>query len=151
MRPLAVELAFDHASDQRLGRVWSRLLELYAGPKDSDLGVRSHITLALFRSGEPRNVGDLIQSLAKVVAPFDLNLAVADRSPTSEGVVFLRPEPSRELTRAHAILHELLGPDRGLVHAYYRPPAWTPYCTMAINVAEPFIDAVLSAWFASGG
>jgi 2'-5' RNA ligase len=144
MRPLAVELAFDQASDQRLGRVWSSLLGLYDGPRGSELGVRPHITLALFRSGEPRNVADLIQSLAEELAPFDLKLAAADRFPTSEGAVFLRPEPSRELTRAHAILHELLGADRGLVHAYYRPPAWSPHCTMAINVAEPCIDAVLS-------
>ena len=56
MRPLAVELAFDQTSDQRLGRVWSRLLELYGGPKDSELGVLPHITLALFRIAQrPRS------------------------------------------------------------------------------------------------
>jgi hypothetical protein len=57
----------------------------------------------------------------------------------------LRPAPSAELSRAHALLHELLGPDRDLVHGYHRPGAWYPHCTMAINVAETFIDAVMSA------
>jgi hypothetical protein len=101
--------------------------------------------LALFRSGEPKNVAELVKPFAAKLTAFDLNFATVGRFPTTEGVVFLRPEPSAELARAHSLAHELLGPDRDLVHAYYRPGAWYPHCTMASNVADPFIDAVMSA------
>ena len=145
MKPLAVELAFDPNSDERLGRVWSRLSALYGGPTSSELGVRPHITLTLFRSREPKSVSGLIETLAMELTPFNVKLATVGRFPTAEGVVFLRPEPSDNLTRAHALVHGLLGPDRELVHPYYRPGAWYPHCTMALNVAEVFVDAVMSA------
>lgn len=145
MKPLAIELAFDSASDQRLGLLWSRLSALYGGPTDSELGVRPHITLALFRSGEPRGLPGVLESLAGELACFDLTLRTVDRFPGSEGVVFLRPEVSAELLRAHTILHGLLAEERDLVHAYYRPGTWHPHCTMAINVPDVLIDTVLSA------
>jgi len=125
--------------------VWARVSSLYGGPTDSELGVRPHITLALFRNGEPRNVAGVVESLAGQLACFSLNLATADRFPGSEGTVFLRPNASAELTRAHAILQQVLAGDRELVHRYYQPGTWQPHCTMAINVPEPLIAAVLSA------
>ena len=142
---MAIELAFDSASDQRLGLLWSRLSALYAGPTESELGVRPHITLALFRGGEPRDLPGLLESLAGELACFGLTLGTVGRFPGSEGVVFLRPEVSAERARAHTILHELLAKERDLVHAYYRPGTWHPHCTMAINVPDALIDAVLTA------
>jgi 2'-5' RNA ligase len=145
MRPLAIELAFDSASDERLARLWGHLSKLYGGPTDSELGVRPHITLALFRDGEPRNLSSAVASLAAALEPFDLHFAEADRFPGSEGVVFLRPNASAELMRAHSALHQLLAGERDLVHAYYRPETWHPHCTMAVNVPETLVDAVFSA------
>lgn len=145
MRPLAIELAFDSASDERLAQLWGHLSKLYGGPADSELGVRPHITLALFRNGEPRNLSSAVTSLAAALEPFDLPFAEVGRFPGAEGVVFLRPSASAELMRAHSALHQLLAGERDLVHAYYRPETWHPHCTMAINVPETSIDAVLSA------
>jgi len=145
MRPLAIELAFDSASDERLARLWGHLSKLYGGPTDSELGVRPHVTLALFRDGEPRNLPSAVASLAAELKPFDLHFAEVGRFPGAEGVVFLRPSASAELMRAHTALHQLLAGERDLVHAYYRPETWHPHCTMAVNVPETFVDAVLSA------
>jgi hypothetical protein len=64
--------------------------------------------------------------------------------------VFLEPRSSPELVRAHALVHERLGADRARVHDHYRPGSWRPHCTMAINVGEPQIDAVLAACRAGG-
>ena len=146
MRPVAIELSFDPASDERLGRLQSHLSALYGGPKDSELGVRPHITLALFRSGDPKDAARVIDSLAAKLAPFALTLSTASCFPTDEGVVFLQPEPSAELARAHTILHELLlDQDRHLVDHYYQPDTWHPHCTMATGVPEPLTEVVLSA------
>jgi 2'-5' RNA ligase len=125
--------------------MWSHLSTLYGGPTDSELGIRPHITLALFRSSEPEDVSDLAGSFAAHLATFDISLATVGRFPTTEGVIYLRPEPSLELARAHAILHELLDQDRQLVDPYYQPGAWQPHCTMAIGVPESLMEVVLSA------
>lgn|GEM_PF-1733634 len=144
IRPLAIELCFDPESDQRLRRVWSRLSAFYGGPQDSELGVRPHITLALFRNKEPEGIPDLAMFLASRLEPFGLRLATVEQFSTTEGVVYLRPEPSAELARAHDLLQELLGQQRDLVHTYYRPGAWHPHCTVAINVPASFLDLVIS-------
>jgi hypothetical protein len=82
-------------------------------------------------------------SFAAQLAPFGLSLATVDHFPTAEGVVYLRPDPSPALSRAHDLLHKLLGPQRRLVHTYYQPGAWHPHCTMAINVPPGLINAVV--------
>jgi 2'-5' RNA ligase len=141
---LAIELAFDSDSDRRLGRTWSQLSALYGGPTDSELGIRPHITLALFRTSEPEGVSELTASFAAQLAPFGVSLATVGQFPTSEGVVYLSPAPSLALARAHELLYDLLGPQRELVHTYYQPGAWHPHCTMAINVPAELINAVVS-------
>jgi hypothetical protein len=83
-------------------------------------------TLALFREDPPADSSFALAGLEKDVAAFGLDLAIADRFHTDEGVVFLEPRPSADLERAHAPVHDRLGPDRGRVHAYYRPGAWRP-------------------------
>jgi 2'-5' RNA ligase len=123
MKPLAIELAFDDESDARLGRAWSRISAVYGGPKSSELGIRPHITLALFRDREPKDVSAVIGALAAELCSFPLDLASVGHFPAAEGVVFLRP--------------------------YYRPGAWSPHCTMAVDVDPPFIEAVTSACRAS--
>ncbi len=37
------------------------------------------------------------------------------------------------------------------MHAYYRPGAWHPHCTMAINVAEALMHGVRAACESSVG
>ena len=145
MRPLAIEFSFDRTSDERLCRMWSHLLGLYGGPRDSELGVRPHITLALFRNDDPKNAVRVIESLAAKLTPFTLHLSTVDCFGTNEGVVFLQPEPSAELARAHKIVYELLDWDRDLVDAYYQADAWHPHCTMAAGVPKSLIEVVVVA------
>jgi 2'-5' RNA ligase len=145
MRPLAIELSFDPTSDERLRRMWSQLSVLYGGAKDSELGVRPHITLVIFRNDDPGNALPVIEALAAKLSSFTLDLSTADFFETSEGVVFLQPEPSADLARAHAILYKLLDKDRHLIDPYYQPGAWHPHCTMATGVPKPLMEHVLSA------
>lgn len=145
MRPLAIELAFDPDSDQRLRELWSHLSTLYSGPLDSQLGVRPHVTWAVFRRANPRNAVAVGEALAKQLRTFRLDLATVDRFPGSEGVVFLRPAVSSELAHAHALAHELLAEERDLVDPYYRPNSWQAHCTMATNVPDAQMGTVLSA------
>lgn len=146
MRPLAIELAFDAVSDARLRRVWSSLATTYGGPTTAELGIAPHLTLALFRRDEP--IGDLahvLTALAKRCGPFSMELTTVDGFATSEGVVFLRPALATELTRVHGLLHDLLGADAARVDAYYRPDAWQPHCTMALEVPVERAAAVRTA------
>ncbi len=145
MRPLAIELAFDTASDQRLKRAWNDLsIRCSRGLSDSELGLRPHVTLALFRGREPRSLLSVAGALARHLMPFKLNLRSVDRFSGREGVVFLRPDVSDDLARAHDNVQQLLAEDRELVDSYYRPDAWQPHCTMAINIPEAQIGEALS-------
>ena len=150
MRPLAIELAFDDASSKRLTRLWTRAARLHDGRPTSELGVRPHVTLALFTEDEPSDPVATVAALAAALGPFDLDLAIIDRFPTDEGVIFLRPDPSPALAHAHALAHDVLGDDRDRVHAYYRLGGWHPHCTMAINVPEARVEPVFAACRAEG-
>jgi 2'-5' RNA ligase len=150
MRPLAIELGFDAQSDRRLRQLWSRLATLHRGSTRSELGIRPHVTLALFRDQEPEGLSGVAASLARELAPFPLALTMAGRFPGSEGVVYLKPAACAELDRAHATLDRLLAGARDLVHAYYRPGAWQPHCTMALGVPAASRDVVLAVCRAPG-
>jgi 2'-5' RNA ligase len=144
-RPLAIELAFDEPSTRRLARLWSDLAALHDARGHSELGVRPHVTLAVFRDGEPRDVGALLAALAADVAPFALSLDAVASFPGDEGVVYLRPAASSELAYAHVVLDRALGAERTLVHPYYRPGAWQPHCTAAVDVPAARMGLVLDA------
>lgn len=145
MRPLAIELTFDAESDERLRRAWHRIGALCERSTAFELGLHPHVTLALFRSDEPTDLGEVVAALAAEVTAFDLHLATVGHFLPAEGVVYLRPDPSFELRRAHALLDDLLGPQRALVDAYYRLDVWQPHCTMAIDVQPESLEAVAAA------
>ncbi len=152
MRPFAIEIGFDAASDARLRRVWSDLATLAGAPREGELATAPHVTLALLRGAAPqRDVGAALDALARRVAPFALELDAVDRFPTREGVVYARPRPSEELMRAFTILHGLLGDDRERLDAYYRAGAWQPHCTLALGVGEAIAPWVMAAATAALG
>lgn len=149
MRPLAIELTFDRESELRLQNTWTELSELYPAPQSWGLGSRPHITLLLFRDEEPDDLQPVVQALVAELEPFPIVLSSVDHFSSSEGVVFLRPDPSNELVRAHAAARRLLGSSASGVDQYYRPGTWQPHCTVAGGVPPSSLQRVLLACRAS--
>jgi 2'-5' RNA ligase len=142
---LALELSFDAHSEQRLQRLWVELSRLYPPPGILGMGGQPHVSLAVFRQGEPAHVERLVPELARRITPFTLCLGSVGAFRTDEGVVFIAPHESSTLRAAHEQMLELLAHESALVADYYRPSVWVPHCTVAFNVPAPCMDAVLEA------
>jgi ribosomal protein S18 acetylase RimI-like enzyme/2'-5' RNA ligase len=141
MTTTAVELAFDRETEVRLTRVWRRLEASYGTVAAGEVGVRPHVSLAVFRESAPRSPELIVDRLTSM-QPFPLNLASVDVFASDEGVVFLKPEHSEALVRAHHECMLALGDDVALVHPYYLPENWVPHCTMAIGVPPTTLNEV---------
>ena len=142
---VAVELSFDSASEDRLRGIWAQLERHYVKRGVAELGIRPHVSLAVFRTGTPVDLEGLVASLAANLRSFRLDLGQVSAFPTSEGVVFLEPVASPELLAAHRILMALLGDAKSLVDPYYREDVWMPHCTVAIGVHEQDLSRVIDA------
>lgn len=142
---LALELSFDTSSERRIRQLWVELSQLYPAPGILAIGGEPHVSLAVFRHGEPAHINRVVSDLARRLSSFSVKFAAIGAFRTDEGVVFLALEPSSELRGAHARMMEVLGAENALVEAYYRPTAWLPHCTVAFNVPGGSMDAVIEA------
>lgn len=141
----AVELTFDLESTRRLTAVWSALGGIYGGPRITELGARPHISLTVFHDAAPEGLCQELGGLAQRFGPFRLHLGTAATFPTTEGVIYLAPDASGPLQAIHAALHGWLATHDDPGHAYYRPGAWVPHCTVATDVPQTQITAVLES------
>jgi hypothetical protein len=88
VRPLAIELVFDAASDARLRRVWAELAARTGPPRGGELGTAPHVTLALFRGAAPAvDASTPHTALAGRNPSISLELSDLDRYQTPAGVV----------------------------------------------------------------
>jgi 2'-5' RNA ligase len=142
---LALELSFDPVSEQRIHQIWVKLSRLYPGPGLLEIGGKPHLSLAVFRQGEPADIDRVVSELGGRLASFALNFLTVGAFRTDEGVVFLAPEDSHELRAAHQHMTELLGAESALIHAHYRPAQWLPHCTVAFNVPRATLDKIIEA------
>lgn len=138
----SVELAFDEQSNDRLSQLWTDLQRIYGKPQRTELGVRPHISLAVFPRGEPSSLRRQVEALAGSIPPFTIHLSHVDHIPTSEGVVYLAPAPSPELNAAHQLFHAL---EHEGCSRYYLPGQWVPHCTVATDVPSEQIASVRAA------
>jgi 2'-5' RNA ligase len=122
--------------------LWTDLAAAYDKIGDGVVGVRPHVSLAVFAGEGPGAPSALVARLARL-EPFSIALDEVDVFSGKEGVVFLRPSDSDELRAAHATCTRALGSETGLVHPYYHAKYWVPHCTMAIGVPESSMNVVL--------
>ncbi|MFA6107933.1 MAG: 2'-5' RNA ligase family protein [Candidatus Latescibacterota bacterium] len=143
MRTVSVELSFDPASETRLRSLWTMLQREYPMVGSAALGVRPHVSLAVFRQGAPSVLPRVVAAVATALASFPLQLLDVDAFRTSEGVVYLTPGPSAALEAAHRELVIGLGEAAAAIHAHYQPGRWRSHCTIATGVPVAAIDRVI--------
>ena len=142
---IALELSFDATSERRIHQLSVDLSRLYPPPGLLEIGGQPHVSLAVFRRGEPEQINRVVSDLAARLSPFTVKFSAVGAFRTDEGVVFLAPDASSELRNAHEQTMEVLGADGALIEPYYRPSAWVPHCTVAFNVPLAFMDTVIEA------
>ena len=146
---VAVELGFDPESENRLVELWQTLEGVYGKPRRSELGVSPHLSLTLFPEGQPPFLREELSWLAGRTRAFVINLVSAESFPTSEGVVYLAPQPNDDLRSLHGELHAAIVAHGEAGHSYYHPDSWLPHCTVATDVPDRLRGSVLSACLAA--
>ncbi len=142
---IAVELTFDLESTRRLTAVWAALAGIYGGPRITELGARPHVSLTVFHDTAPEGLCQELGELAQRFGPFGLHFGAAATFPTTEGVIYLAPDASARLQAVHAAFHTRLAAHDSPGHPYYRPGAWVPHCTVATDVPQAQVTAVLES------
>ena len=142
---LALELSFDPASEHRLHQLWVELSRPSSGPGLLEIGGRPHVSLAVFRQGEPADLERVVSDLAGRLTSFTVTFATVGAFRTDEGVVFLAPGDLRELRRAHEQMLEVLGAESALIAEHYRAASWQPHCTVAFNAPAASLDQIIEA------
>ncbi len=129
--PFSFELHFDRTMEQTIRRIWESLAA--AGICDFRRnGIAPHMTLAVTERVDFDEVDRDLTRFATSVQPFDITLEVIDQFPS--GVIFAAPALSARLIDVHGRFHRQFALAPSAISPLYRPGAWRPHCTLAMNV-----------------
>ncbi|MCK6439429.1 MAG: 2'-5' RNA ligase family protein, partial [Planctomycetes bacterium] len=112
--------------------LWRQVERTYEGFSLPAIGARPHISLGVFDSAGKSHARIELEKIAAHNAPFEIRFSHIGIFPTTEGVVFLAPEPNERLTQLQIEVHNCIKPYVEMTHRYYDPALWQPHCTVAI-------------------
>lgn len=141
--PYAVELYFDPQTEQAIRKIRQSLIGLGIPPTLDQLGDRPHISLALIPDLNVSEMSAALRNFSETTGSFPISLRGVDSFPGKEGVIYLAPAITEPLQAAHESLHQLLASLSAQADEYYRPGRWVPHCTIAQNVEQTQIPAIL--------
>lgn len=141
--PFAVYLDLDAAGSHDFDRIADAVERL--GPDISTprrLGHTHHITLAVYdqldTDGMERALPEIASAALEIVFP------AIGSFPGERSVLFAAPQVSEDLLALHERYHRLTAP-YGKSQDYYRPGAWFPHMTLAVNLTRHDLVAALDA------
>lgn len=141
--PFAVETYFDSRADARIRDVWRLLSERGISSHMPDMGATPHISLAVFQELEIDGFLPGLHAFAASHRPLSLIFHAVRVFPTAEGVVYLAPALTPRLLQLHAEFHATLDSLGLRSSPLYRPDAWVPHCTLAMQVSPGSIGAAV--------
>ncbi len=137
----AVELTFDDAAEARCQKAWAAV---DGGLALAGMGARPHISLAVFG---PTTDADVlvrgVESMSRTTDPIDVEFDRVDSF--SGGVIFLAPKPNPALTELHRRFHASLGSHNLKADDLYRPSAWVPHSTVAMDVHPDVVGQAIES------
>src|SRR5215510_11260342 len=137
----AVELLFDRRGDEAVRRVWRAL----GGPVEARQSARPHVTLAVYGRVAPAPFAAALASWAAAARPLDLRLASVGLFPGDARVIFFAPIVTIELLELHRGFHAALASVGQDPWALYRPGAWVPHCTLAMEIDPAALHRAVDA------
>lgn len=142
---LAVELYFDERTEERILAL-RRIVHLDGARVAPDLEAgRPHISFALVETSDAELLASVVAGVARRAPLCQVELAAPASFATRAGLLYLAPVPTMALLEFHSRFHA------GLVAAglesneYYRPGAWIPHCTLAMDLSEAQLAAAFVA------
>lgn len=135
----AVELYFDHDTDQHIRTLWSKLG--HQAKRTGEDTASPHVSLVV---SDGNNTAPLRDDLAGLDWPLLRSLRFDALGYFEDpGVLYLAPNPSVPMLELQHQAYEVVERHNpGEVRPYYRPGAWMPHCTLAMPVAPAQLPGV---------
>lgn len=138
----AINLYFDQGAENYIKNIWSRLERLEKGKCLTCVNGRPHITLAIYEDFDLELAKGRLKSLKDFPA-FSLKFHQIGIFPHHKGAIFLTPNLTDNLFQIHRQVHEFFQDFAGQGWEYYKPQAWYPHCTLAMETPREHIPSVL--------
>ena len=134
MARYAVGLLPDGALEESIRGIWDDLRGMGIGSNLLDDRGRPHLSLAVCQC-LPDGFGERLALFAESIRPIRLSLQAAGTFALENGVVFLAPSATLELTGVHQRFYDELGDILEGCSSLYMPGRWVPHCTVAMGLA----------------
>jgi hypothetical protein len=134
--PIAVTLDLEAVAAARIEPLWDALERGGALPTTRRLGVRPHLSLAVYEGLEPPALLPRLDRFAQGLTPVAISLAnIGLFVDGPRATIFLGPVPDRVLLDLHGAFHHEFADCVDRCIAHYRPLNWVPHLTLAQDVA----------------
>jgi 2'-5' RNA ligase len=143
--PFAVHLDLDAAADHDLREIAACVVRDAADVVETvhGLGDRHHISLAVYDELPSTPAVAALRRLAAAVPSLTVTLANIGVFPGERSVLFVSPVVTRDLLALHQRTHRLFARFAGAGWEYYRPGAWVPHVTIAMNLLQSAAGAAV--------
>ena len=128
---VAVVLYLDLSAEDKVRAMWQQLADRNISSYMLNLGVRPHVSLAVYDRLEFEDASDRLASFAGSVSPFSLTLSATGSFTAENRVLFLGTAANEMLLTVHQNFHRLFERHKDAEWGYYLAPNWVPHCTLA--------------------
>lgn len=132
----AVLLYFDDDASKKINKWTYDLVDLGLDRRYINIGMKPHLTLAEFNQTDLGSTEKLLQEYAAKKSSISLNFSSLGIFPTEQGVLFLNPSVSSDLTIMHQELNELLSDCCSDFSPLYNEENWVAHCTLGLDYNE---------------
>jgi 2'-5' RNA ligase len=134
--PIAVTLDLDAVAASRIEPLWDALERDATLPTTRRLGVRPHLSLAVYEALDPSALLARLDGFAEALRPVAIRFAsIGLFADGPAATIFLGPVADRILLELHGAFHHEFADCVDRCIAHYRPLQWVPHLTLAQDVA----------------
>jgi len=133
---VAIVLYFDKKTEDKIFSIWRNLARGKLTSYLLDIGIRPHITLAVFEQAEIKSLSSATETFARDIESFEINLCSAGTFPVSRRPIYYLPVPTKQLLGIHSEYYNSIKSIGLKWENYYLPENWVPHCTVAEKVGD---------------
>lgn len=130
--PYGITLKCTNETAAPVTALWDEAEAFETVPSMRALAYPPHVTLAVYQDADPARLKDVVDRVSEARSAVTLIFSSIGVFENETLVLWARPLPNKALLRLHADLHRQSDPTD--CHHHYRPEAWVPHCTIAMNV-----------------
>lgn len=108
------------------------------------LGDVPHLSLAIYDELNTEAYAVRLRAFADTLEPFSLRLAGLGVFAAATHVLYAAPVVTSEVLALHRRFHDSFTLPGAVCHEHYRPGAWVPHVTLALNLSAPQLHVALA-------